>query len=1580
MPLRQPDSLALHAANGMSSPFVPSYRPITKGSRVPGAQTGAIKASAERQTSRQSTGQSPPLAAGGGGRVQVVPRSVPPRSHMPALSPLGTKPGAASDDNSAGTAGGNSVTTGQRSSRAGPDSLHQPQPSRPAQESGKIHPAPHPAVSLRHPPSHAASAVVSHSQDGNVHSQQQQHVQRMADQQSRQPVAASPAQHSMAPASHMSHHAVAPSRAQPSPAMAQAPPSPQATEEAGVGESGERLQARRQLKVEDALAYLEQVKSQFDSRPTVYNHFLDIMKEFKAQTIDTTEVIKRVSGLFTGHKDLILGFNTFLPPGYKIEVRENRESGILSTGFSGPRGFSELPQQQRAADARDFAPPARQGSEGTGTAGPSAVAGSGQSPAAAGAGGSAPGAHPRILANSSATKRRPAPSPRRKEGKAKAGKQSASAQPDGGAAAVQTSTPGGKNTTPAIPPPSYVHAKEVGVTRVCSSASEVPPSGARRSAGQPDDAETPDLPTPVIPRQPGDFDDALVFISALKQQLPAGKFERFLSFLRNFEQTPVGFSHLVNELVDVIGVENKDIIAEFMQQLPDLSQIAGAANGLPEKRRGLQARRGQSEGKGRRGVGGVPRGRNSRIDGGLFFEEVKKELGTDSLLYQEFIKCVSLFSNEIISRDELVNMASGLFKDHDHLKGLFVDNLEALTLGFLDSGETGGADSSASSAPGGASQTGTEGVSAIARQERYRSKPLSEICADSVVTGTTSYKKMPDDYPSLACTGRSALERKTMNDVWVSVTSGSEDYSFKFMRKNAFEDNLFRCEDDRYELDMVIETNSSTILKLEPIAATISKLPPSVKERHFLAEGALSQINFLAIRRLYGDDGADVVQAVKLNPAQAIPGVLNRLRRKDEQWRRLRSEYNAIWRDVGEKNYHRSLDHRSTSFKQVDKKELSSKSLLLDILDPKASHCARQNEMTRARGYAVASGGGRPNDRSRAADAVAEMAALGQIDSVPHLELPYDSENVHKAVYALVSRAILTNGRDDHAESSANALQAYTRFVNTFFGTDVDKEGKSSGNASVQEPHVAGRERGVVGGESGGESSGGKAEVVMYGDESMYLFFRLHHLLFERLNAAKEMAEESAADQAFRRERDVKGRSRVSGMKNMVAMQTAPSNLSRDMPVPQVPCLPDKDGSADFMLNGGIACAAQLFDEYLSVLLLFLSGGIDLAKYEDRCRVLLGADAYCVSTVDKALTKLVKQILLVFGAASVPSEFLVLFQKSRSHMDLATTAGSAQGIESMHSIAAAATLRKYRGAGAHLFRFQHVTRPGAKSQLAIHVIGTATNDDDDAKRADEAVAIDRFLGFSLGYGSKSTDEGTSGVDEGICSDGGSDFEMGEDTSSDPDCGTSGGRRNRKRGRDDVSELPTGKDDGLSALGTGSRKRRKETDIASRAFAPFRRFVGPADRLSKYRLIVRNEIECRVGPNRRLMFLDGKVDVLVKLGRKRVRETADVRSDDSRSRLASQNSSSAWTRKFRSFVENSLAGSSEGRFATSVPKPKPMVPGMARGSSRSDHSKTALGKSGDAVASLQVAESKKSADSQAQKVATDVDLQPPQGKA
>jgi paired amphipathic helix protein Sin3a len=77
------------------------------------------------------------------------------------------------------------------------------------------------------------------------------------------------------------------------------------------------------------LSYLDQVKVQFADHPDVYNKFLDIMKDFKSGAIDTPGVIERVSTLFAGNPNLIQGFNTFLPPGYKIECGTNGDPNAI---------------------------------------------------------------------------------------------------------------------------------------------------------------------------------------------------------------------------------------------------------------------------------------------------------------------------------------------------------------------------------------------------------------------------------------------------------------------------------------------------------------------------------------------------------------------------------------------------------------------------------------------------------------------------------------------------------------------------------------------------------------------------------------------------------------------------------------------------------------------------------------------------------------------------------------------------------------------------------------------------------------------------------------------------------------------------------------------------------------------------------------------------------------------------------------------------------------------------------------------------------------------------------------------------
>lgn len=59
--------------------------------------------------------------------------------------------------------------------------------------------------------------------------------------------------------------------------------------------------------------------------------------------------------------------------------------------------------------------------------------------------------------------------------------------------------------------------------------------------------------------------------------------------------------------------------------------------------------------------------------------------------------------------------------------------------------------------------------------------------------------------------------------------------------------------------------------------------------------------------------------------------VLNRLKAKDEEWRKAQKRFQKIWREQNEKFYLKSLDHQALTFKQSDVRMMKSKTLLNQI-------------------------------------------------------------------------------------------------------------------------------------------------------------------------------------------------------------------------------------------------------------------------------------------------------------------------------------------------------------------------------------------------------------------------------------------------------------------------------------------------------------------------------------------------------------------------------------------------------------------------------------------------------------------------
>ncbi|XP_073227098.1 paired amphipathic helix protein Sin3-like 4 isoform X1 [Cicer arietinum] len=421
-----------------------------------------------------------------------------------------------------------------------------------------------------------------------------------------------------------------------------------------------------------------------------------------------------------------------------------------------------------------------------------------------------------------------------------------------------------------------------------------------------------------------------------------------------------------------------------------------------------------------------------------FLEKVKEKLSNPED-YQEFLKCLHIYSREIITRQELLALVGDLLgKYTDIMDGFddFVTQCEK-NEGFLagvmnkkslwneghgpkpvkvedkdrDRDRDDGVKARDRECRERDKSTGIANkdvsipkVSSLSK-DKYVGKPINELDLSNCEQCTPSYRLLPKNYPIPLVSQRTELGAKVLNDHWVSVTSGSEDYSFKHMRKNQYEESLFRCEDDRFELDMLLEsvnmTNQRVEEILEKINANIIKGDSPIRiEEH------LTALNLRCIERLYGDHGLDVMDVLKKNASLALPVILTRLKQKQEEWARCRADFNKVWAEIYAKNYHKSLDHRSFYFKQQDTKNLSTKALLGEIKEISEKKKKEDDVL-----LAIAAGNRRP--------------------IIPNLEFEYPDQEIHEDLYQLIKYSC---GEVCTTEQLDKVMKIWTTFLEPMFG------------------------------------------------------------------------------------------------------------------------------------------------------------------------------------------------------------------------------------------------------------------------------------------------------------------------------------------------------------------------------------------------------------------------------------------------------------------------------------------------------------------------------------------------------------------
>ncbi|KAF1989574.1 hypothetical protein K402DRAFT_390535 [Aulographum hederae CBS 113979] len=974
----------------------------------------------------------------------------------------------------------------------------------------------------------------------------------------------------------------------------------------------------------DALSYLDQVKVQFSDQPQVYNQFLDIMKDFKSGAIDTPGVIQRVSTLFSGNPSLIQGFNTFLPPGYKIECGTEDDPSVIRVTTPMGTQMRSFGTQRPLSNPRDV-----NGAVTTETAFYD----------------SASRAMP--------SNWQPAGSDRMYSpgGRAAAPFQMTSGHNDAGL------SPEAQMQNQAAANAALVHQQEQrGVSQLQNAVSIANGGFPRQAMSSPPGGASTPLPLQTMngvgsapgganvameKRGPVEFNHAISYVNKIKNRFANQPdiYKQFLEILQTYqrESKPIGD---VYSQVTILFITAPDLLEDFKQflpesaanakaqqaaraaqestvlsdtrgepgysaasaqaqqqmhhtpradqpRLPPVGNFAPTPNATRENKRKRSERQGtaasssamppsmpqdagpiasrqafgQSNNKKLKqmsaskqpGTAEAPRVSPSLLPplpppptkptvetsetapDLEFFQRVKKHIGHSNST-SEFVKLINLYNNDIITASTLVQQSYRFLGNNLTL----LEQLKSYIR--YDPAD-------------------------VEIEHKPKESTNGRVSLSNCRSLGPSYRLLPRRGKQAPCSGRDELCRSVLNDDWSShPTWASEDSGFVAHRKNAHEERLHQVEEERHDYDLHIESLFRTIQLLEPIAQSLRTMSPADRNTFLLPQnlgGQSTTIHMRVLKKLYGQPSAtEVNNDLFRNPYAVIPTVLVRMKSKLEEFKGARREWRKVWKDTQDKTLYKSLDHQSAGLK-LDKRQYQLKTLVSEI-NAKFQEQKRQREMLQqpspayqlVRSFsdtdvlldalqliAVWSKHHQQtfNDQKHLMDFIKSFATTffglerdvldARLDSYftsSPRENSVDEEaaasddamstrggkgNSKKANFL---RAVLDKrgGRPTASESVASESRASTPDVQSVADEDMNlPEGANAdGSASAARrdtwANVIGD--GVLLHQDQGDSSKEPflASHSMYGNQSIYCFFRMLSMLYERLSNLKGMEDE----------------------------------------------------------------------------------------------------------------------------------------------------------------------------------------------------------------------------------------------------------------------------------------------------------------------------------------------------------------------------------------------------------------------------------------------------------------------------------------
>jgi len=465
------------------------------------------------------------------------------------------------------------------------------------------------------------------------------------------------------------------------------------------------------------------------------------------------------------------------------------------------------------------------------------------------------------------------------------------------------------------------------------------------------------------------------------------------------------------------------------------------------------------------------------------FEKIREFLNATGTLatapdaWNQFLKCLDLHSQDLLQRSDLIRLVSELFSSH----GLPVELLEAVQRILRDRDGIYSA-----------TYEDKRNYRLNEEQNKYSSGPLTplhDMDFSSCARHTPSYRALPMSLAQPRSHRRLSLELAVLNDMCINVSS-EKACGFMHPKKDKCEQELFQLEDQRYELDMIIDANSACVAVLESITTTFYRNSCSApsktricheqqvdcSSRHSSNDAinanvdaaTLSNLPLNAISAVYGKHSGELIELINNNPHFAVPLVLKRLKQKGKEWRDMREMKSYCWERVINRNLHRALDQRAFHFRQNDRKIKLSRYLMCHILGSSRTQIGLSSLQRVVRQHETIT----PLD---------DEADICRKD----MFLQLGRRSLHRTLFHLILNAIEQSCMSQHDKQLIVDYWQYFFFHFVHLSNDNHK----------MEPTVSPWTKYDF------------SDELIIASRQIYIFFRLYHLLFQRYEFAWKLGD-----------------------------------------------------------------------------------------------------------------------------------------------------------------------------------------------------------------------------------------------------------------------------------------------------------------------------------------------------------------------------------------------------------------------------------------------------------------------------------------